>query len=136
MARKQYKCRGHTLEELQSMSMDDLIKILPSRVRRTMRRGLGETEKKFLVNVKKAHKMLAENGKIKPIKTHCRAMPVLPEMVGLQIAIYNGKEFITVDMVSDMIGQFLGEFALSRKQVKHGSPGVGATRSSLFVPIR
>lgn len=63
-------------------------------------------------------------------------MPVLPEMIGLVFSIYNGKEFVDVEVGPEMIGHFLGEFALTRKPVKHSAPGVGATRSSLFVPIK
>ena len=80
--------------------------------------------------------MIKDGKNPKPIRTHCRDMPVLPEMVGLNFEIYNGKEFVKVELVPDMIGQYLGEFSLSRKPVQHSSPGVGATRSSLFVPVR
>ncbi|MFH0859919.1 MAG: 30S ribosomal protein S19 [Candidatus Altiarchaeota archaeon] len=136
MAKKEFNYRGYNLNALQSMSMDELVKVLPSRVRRTLKRGLDDREKKLLLDVKEQRKLLSENKNPKPIRTHCRSIPVLPEMVGLKIAIYNGKEFVAVDITPEMIGQFLGEFAMSRKPVRHGAPGVGATRSSLFVPIR
>jgi small subunit ribosomal protein S19 len=63
-------------------------------------------------------------------------MIVLPEFVGRKIAVYNGKEFQEVLIQQEMIGHYLGEFALTRKPVKHTGPGVGATRSSKFMPLK
>ena len=57
-------------------------------------------------------------------------------MVGLTIGIYNGKEFLNVEITPDKLGHRLGEFALTRKKVQHSAPGVGATRGSTFVPIK
>lgn len=118
------------------MSMDDLVKIFPSRVRRTLKRGFSEMQKKLIADVKASRKILDGGGKPKTIKTHCRNMPILPEMVGLKFGIYAGKEFTEVEVKPEMVGQVLGEFALTRKTVKHSAPGIGATRSSLFVPIK
>jgi len=135
MARRIFKYKGHTLEELNAMSMDELVKIMPSRVRRTLLRGFTEEQKKLMTTVKKAHKAL-EKGRKELVRTHCRDIPILPEMVGLEFEIYNGKEFNRLEIKPEMIGQYLGEYSMTRKPVKHSSPGVGATRSSLFVPIR
>lgn len=136
MVKKEFKYRGRTLSELKQLPMDELVKILPSRARRKIRRGLGPQQKKLLVRVKKIQKDVESGKESKPIKTHCRDLPVLPDMVGLTIRIYNGKEFTPVEIQPEMIGQYLGEFSPSRKTVKHSAPGVGATRSSLFVPIK
>ena len=76
------------------------------------------------------------------IETHVRNMPVLPEMVGLTFGIHNGgaekgaNKFIMFEIKPEMIGHYLGEFSPTRKPVKHGGPGVGATRSSMFTPQR
>jgi len=70
------------------------------------------------------------------IKTHCRNMVILPEMVGLTIGVHNGKEFQSVEIVPEMIGHLLGEFAVTCKKVAHGNPGIGASRSSMYVPLR
>jgi len=136
MARKEFIYRGKTLNELLNMSMDELVKILPSRIRRNLKRGLTESEKKLLIQIKNNRKILNEGVKPKTIKTHCRDMPILPEMVGLKFSVYTGKEFVEVETKPEMIGQHLGEFALTRKPVRHSAPGIGATRSSLFVPIK
>ena len=136
MARKEFTYRGKTLNELLGMSMDDLVKLLPSRIRRNLKRGFTESEKKLLIQIKNNRKILNEGGKSGIIKTHCRDIPILPEMVGLKFGIYTGKEFVEVEIKPEMIGLHLGEFALTRKPVKHSAPGIGATRSSLFVPIK
>ncbi len=70
------------------------------------------------------------------IRTHCRDMIILPEMVGLKFAVYNGREFIVIEVKPEMIGHRLGEFSQTRKKVTHGMPGIGATRSSLYVPLK
>jgi len=136
MVKKEFKYRGYTLEQLKSMPMDELIKILPSRARRKIKRGLDDRQKKFLLDVKKAQRKRGEGGEAKAIRTHIRDLPILPDMVGLMVMVYNGKEFTPVEIKSEMIGQYLSEFSLTRRQVKHSAPGVGATRSSLFVPIK
>ena len=57
-------------------------------------------------------------------------------MVGLTIAVHNGKEFIPVKITPEMIGHYLGEFATTCKKVEHGEPGLKATRSTLFVALK
>ena len=57
-------------------------------------------------------------------------MIVLPEMVGGIVGIYNGKDFVNTEIKFDMIGKYLGEFAMSYKPTTHGRPGVGATKGS------
>lgn len=136
MARKVFKYRGVTLEELKAMSMDELVKIMPARIRRKLKKGFAEDQKKLLIRVREAQKVLKAGKKPPVIRTQCRDMPILPEMVGLEFAIHNGKEFSKFEVKPEMIGQYIGEFALTRKPVKHSAPGIGATRSSLFVPLK
>ena len=63
-------------------------------------------------------------------------MIILPEMVGVIISVHNGKEFIPVKIKPKMIGHYLGEFAVTNKPVRHGTPGIGASRSSMYVPLK
>lgn len=72
----------------------------------------------------------------KPIRTHCRDMVILPEMVGLNLLIHSGKEFESIDVKPEMIGHYLGEFVITNKKVLHGTPGIGASRSSMYVPLK
>jgi len=72
----------------------------------------------------------------KPIKTHCRDMVIIPEMVGLNLLIHSGKEFVSLDIKPEMLGHYVGEFIITNKKVLHGTPGIGASRSSMYVPLK
>lgn len=54
------------------------------------------------------------------IKTWSRASEISPEMVGFIFGVHNGKDFIPVRIVEEMVGHRLGEFSLTRKFVRHG----------------
>lgn len=136
MARKIFKYRGLTLEELQALSLDELIEILPARQRRSLKRGFLPRQQIVLDKFRKLTKEENKGGKPVVIKTHCRDMIVLPEMVGTTFGIYNGHEFTEVTFTPEMIGCYFGEFAPTRQKVTHGDPGMGATRSSMFVPLK
>ncbi len=127
--KKEFSYRGLNLEELQKLSIEELLPLLPSRIRRTIKRGLTIKQDKLLKDIEKANP-----GDM--IRTHCRDMVILPNFVGHIIHVYNGKEFHRVDIQPDMIGHYLGEFALTRQKVKHTGPGVGATRSSKYMPLK
>jgi len=127
--------RGHKLDDLVKMNMDSLIELLPSRRRRTLRRGLPPRQKKLLIKLRAARKTMRK-GKDVVVKTHCRDMVILPEMIDLTIAVHNGKDFVRVKIIPQMIGHVLGEFATTNKRVNHGSPGIGATKSSAYVPLK
>jgi len=135
MPKKEFLYRGHSIEELQGMSMDEFIKLLPARQRRSLQRGLNQTQRTLLENIRVA-KRSAQEGQKASVKTHARDMIVLPEMVGVTLLIHNGKEFNPVDVEPEMTGHYLGEFAITNKPVRHGSPGIGASRSSMYVPLK
>jgi len=135
MPKKEFTYRGHTTEELQGMSMDEFIKLLPSRQRRSLQRGLNAGQRILLENIRRAQKGQNE-GETAVTKTHARDMIILPEMVGATILVHNGKEFTPVEILPEMIGCYLGEFSITNKPVRHGSPGIGASRSSMYVPLK
>ncbi len=120
---KEQKYRGQTLEALKEMDVREVAKFLPARSRRSIMRHF-EVVEKFL---KRCEKKIANN---KRIRTHQRDIVIVPRMVGLTIGIYTGKAFEEVLITTEMIGHRLGEFALSRRVVKHGAAGIGATKSS------
>jgi small subunit ribosomal protein S19 len=132
---REFTYRSHTIDELQSMSMDEFIRLLPSRQRRSLQRGLTPEQRILLENIRSTKKVLKEGEKA-AVKTHTRDMVILPEMVGVTILVHNGKEFTAVEIEPEMIGHYLGEFAITHRPVKHGSPGIGASRSSMYVPLR
>ncbi len=129
---KEFRYRGRTLEELNSMSTEALLELLPSRARRSLNRGVSEEKRKLLedARAKKEGKLEGE------IKTHARDMIVLPTMVGLTIGVHNGREFVNLEVKPEMIGRYLGEYVITNKKVVHGTPGIGASRSSLYVPLK
>jgi small subunit ribosomal protein S19 len=135
MPKKEFAYRGHNIEELQGMSMDEFIKLLPSRQRRSLQRGLNTGQRTLLENIRRAKKSQSK-GETAVTKTHARNMIILPEMVGATLLIHNGKEFTAVEIVPEMIGCYLGEFAITNRPVRHGSPGIGASRSSMYVPLK
>ena len=135
MARKEFSYRGLSIEELQKMPMDKFISMLPSRQRRTLKKGLPPEKRKLIVRLRKAKKALQDGEKV-VVRTHRRDMVILPEMVGLTIGIHSGKDFTVVEISPEMVGHFLGEFALTRRRVKHSAPGIGATKSSMYVPLK
>ena len=123
-----FNYRGYALEQVKGMSLEQFSKVLPSRERRTLLRGLTDRQKKLLEKIKKDPKKFH--------RTHERDMIILPEMVGVRLGVYNGKEYVSVVITQEMIGHRLGEFVLTRQRVKHSAPGVGATRASKHIPLK
>lgn len=126
MAKKEFTYRGKSLEELKEMSIEDFMNLLPSRERRSLKRGIYEEGKKLL-------KLLKTKDNV---KTHCRELIILPEMVGKKIRVHRGKEFVMIIIEPEMIGYRLGDFALTRKSISHSAPGVGATKSSSNISVK
>ena len=133
MVRKEFTYRGYTIDELRKMSIESFARLVPAKERRyLLRRNFGPEGKRLLEKVK-----LAVEGKYnKPIRTHVREMVILPIMVGLTLHVYNGKEYVPIEIKPEMVGRRLGEFAITIKEVRHGQPGVGATRSSAYIPTK
>ena len=136
MARKVFKYKGYTLEELQEMSLEEVMKLYPARQRRSLKRGFLPRQQKVLDKMRKLNKEGTNDGRPVVVRTHCRDMIVLPEMVGTTFAIYDGHNFVEVKITPEMLGHYFGEFAPTRQRVQHGDPGMGATRSSMFVPLK
>lgn len=129
---KEFTYRGHTVDELKELSLEELAEVMPSRIRRTLKRGLSPQNKKLLEKIRKHNKKGVEG----VIRTHRRDFPVLPEMVGMSFAVYNGRQYIEIEISPKMVGRFLGEFSVTNKVVRHGVPGKGATRSSKYIPLK
>ncbi|KAL5111966.1 hypothetical protein TcWFU_004434 [Taenia crassiceps] len=131
-----YFYRGVDLDQLLDMSVDQLAELYSARKRRRIRRGLGIKHKALLQKLRKSKKNCPIGEKPAVVKTHLRNMIVFPEMVGSVVGIYNGKTFNQVEIRPEMIGHYLGEFSITYKPVKHGRPGIGATHSSRFIPLK
>ena len=127
MAKKEFTYRGKTSDELTKLSLNEFALLLPSRQRRSLKRGFTDQQKQLLKKIKNNEKN---------IETHCRDFIILPEMIGKTIKVHQGKEFVPVMIEPDMIGHCLGEFALTRRRVEHSAPGIGATRSSASLSVK
>mgnify|MGYP000582198198 CR=1 FL=1 len=126
--KKEFQYRGKTMEELRELSTDEVMPLLPSRARRSYRRGLNAEEEVFIKRLLRGDKPV--------LKTHRREIVILPSFVGKTVSIYTGKEFVEIEIKAEMIGHYLGEFAPTRRFSKHSGPGVGATKSSKFMPLK
>jgi len=128
-AKKEFTYRGLTVDEMKELSVDEFLQHLPARKRRSLTRGMTREQHKLLQKVKDA-----DDGDI--IRTHLRDMVVLPPFFDHELAVHNGTEYVRVKIQPEMVGHYLGEFARTRKEVKHTGPGLGATRSSKFLPLK
>lgn len=129
---KEMKFRGKSIEELNKLRPEELLNLINSRQRRSLKRGTNDEEKKLLKKLKEQK----EGKRKKPVKTHLRKMIVVPEMVGATVHVHQGKTFEPVMINEYMIGHYLAEFTLTRKKVAHSAAGVGATKSSKSASVK
>ena len=133
---KKFSYRGNDLKKLIDMNMDEMSQQLRSRQRRKLRRKMGSKYARFINKLLEAKKHTAAGDKPAAVKTHLRDCIVLPSMVQSVINVHKGNGYSNIEVKPEMIGYYLGEFAVTYKRVSHGKPGVGATHSSKFVPIK
>ncbi|XP_015666201.2 40S ribosomal protein S15 [Protobothrops mucrosquamatus] len=133
---RKFTYRGVDLDQLLDMSYEQLMQLYSARQRRRLNRGLRRKQHSLLKRLRKAKKDAPPMEKPEVVKTHLRDMIILPEMVGSMVGVYNGKTFNQVEIKPEMIGHYLGEFSITYKPVKHGRPGIGATHSSRFIPLK
>ncbi|HUV25645.1 MAG TPA: 30S ribosomal protein S19 [Methanomassiliicoccales archaeon] len=126
--KKEFTYRGFTIEELLEMPFDEMVTLMPARIRRTLIRGFNDEQRTTFEKIRDS------DGNT--IRTHRRDIPIIPQFVGKSVSVYNGKEFRDFEIKPEMIGHYLGEFAPTRGNVRHSGPGVGATRSSKFLPLK
>tara|TARA_Y100001947_G_scaffold102735_1_gene87857 strand:- start:131 stop:517 length:387 start_codon:yes stop_codon:yes gene_type:complete len=126
---KEFMYHGLSKEELANIPNEKLFKLFTARARRSFTRGINDDKRKLMEEMKD------KNNK-NPIKTHLRDVIILPYMVGVTVHIFSGKEFVPITITLQMVGHYLGEYVITNKRVNHGAPGVGASRSSLYVPLK
>ena len=129
---KKFNFKGMALEDLQKVPNEKLFELLNSRKRRSLKRGLSDNKKKIIAEIKALKEGISKN----VIKTHQRDIIILPYMVGVTLSVFSGKEFTPITLTTEMIGHYLGEYVITNKRVSHGAPGVGSSRSSLYVPLK
>ena len=127
-SKKEFTYRGLTIEKLKELSFEDFMTMVPSRQRRTFRRGLSQQQAKLITD--------SNNKPEKVLRTHRREMIIVPQFVGRTFALHNGREFVSIEIMPEMIGLYFGELAPTRTSPTHTGPGVGATKSSKFMPLK
>ena len=135
---KKFSFRGVELEKLLELSGSEVRDMLNARQRRRFSRGVPPRYNRLVRKLVKAKREAAASGpheKPAPVKTHLRNMIVMPEMIGSIVAVYNGKHFGLVEVKPQMVGHYLGEFSITYKPVSHGRAGIGATKTSRFIPL-
>ena len=115
--------RGENVEKLKNLNTREFAKVVKARTRRSLLRNYDIIE----IFVSRCEE---KNSKNKVIKTHNRALVIVPQLIGKTIGVYNGKEFVKVLISDEMLGHRLGEFSQTRKIAKHTKVGVGATKST------
>ncbi|TRY62818.1 hypothetical protein TCAL_13107 [Tigriopus californicus] len=133
---RKFTYRGVDLDQLLDMNHEQLMELFPCRIRRKFSRGLKRKPMTLIKKLRKKKKECEPNEKPDVVKTHLRDMIIVPEMTGSIVGVYNGKTFNQVEIKPEMVGHYLGEFSITYKPVKHGRPGIGATHSSRFIPLK
>merc|ERR1711881_619351 len=135
---KKFSYRGIELDKLLDLSTEEFLNMTNTRHRRSFRRGVKKRHQTLIAKMRKAKKNAGTDAgdKPAPVKTHLRNVTILPDMVGNIIGVYNGKMMLGIEVKPEMIGTFFGEYGISYKPVRHGRPGIGATHSSRFIPLK
>ena len=126
---KEFTYHGLSKEELANIPNEKLFKLFSARARRSLTRGINDDKRKLMEEMK-------DKKNKNPIKTHLRDLIILPYMIGTTVHVFSGKEFVPITITVQMVGHYLGEYVITNKRVNHGAPGVGASRSSLYVPLK
>ena len=133
---REFKFKGYLPEQLQVLPVESLLPLLNSRQRRSLDKRVGKYMTDQKRKLREEIKRNQEGKSADEIKTHLRDMIILPDMIGATIKVHNGKEFVPISIKPEMVGHYVGEYSITNKRVQHGSPGVGSSRSSLYVPLK
>ena len=126
--KKEFTYRGLTLDKHQELEFEEFLTMLPSRQRRSFKRGFSKEQAKLINDSNQSPE--------KVLRTHRREMIIIPQFVGRKFAVHNGREFVDIEIMPEMIGLYFGELAPTRTSPTHTGPGVGATKSSKFMPLK
>merc|ERR1711933_374149 len=132
---RKYSYRGIDLDKLLDFSNQDLMELFRARQRRKFSRGIKRAPITLLKKLRKAKRETAYGEKPEAVKTHLRNMTIVPEMIGSVVAVYNGKQFINVEIKPEMIGHYLAEFSITYKPIRHGREQVHPLGLSLAVHL-
>jgi small subunit ribosomal protein S15e len=132
---RKFTFRGIELDNLLDMPTADVVKMFNARQRRKFARGIQRGPMTLIKKLTKAKKECVYGEKPVAVRTHLRDTIILPEMIGSIVGVYNGKQFINVEIKPDLVGFYLGEFSITYKPVKHGRAGALMSGSKM-VPLK
>ena len=118
--KKEFTYRGFTMEQLLEMPFDEVLDLMPSRARRSFVRGLNEEQKTAFEKIK--------SGEGRSCGRTAGTYPSSRSSSARRWQSTTGRNSRKIEIKPEMIGHFLGEFAMTGRTVKHSGPGVGATR--------
>merc|ERR1711982_271846 len=121
---RKYTFRGLELDELLKLPTDSLYDLFRSKIRRKLNRSNGFKGKyqKLLTKLRNSKKNLQLGEKPPMIKTHLRNCIVTPEMIGSIVGVYTGKEYKPTEIKFDMVGTYMGEYAMTYNPTLHNRP--------------
>mmetsp|Transcript_28381 Transcript_28381/g.55176 ORF Transcript_28381/g.55176 Transcript_28381/m.55176 type:complete len:156 (+) Transcript_28381:7-474(+) len=134
--------KGKTFKKLIKFKIIELYDLLDSRRKRKISRyaarlNASKTHRLNELNfIKKFKNIVCSKIDKKALKTHIRNFIIFPVFVNKKFFIYSGKSFIKIDIKIDMIGRYFGEYSPTYSKVQHGAPGIGASHSSRFIPLK
>lgn len=134
---RKYSYRGIDFEIIKDMKFSQFAELLPSRLRRRVKRGLSSKEVK-LIKECIASKEAVTNAHEKPeiVKTHARSSIIWPCMVGSIVGVHTGNGYLPLEIKPEMLGCLLSDFTVTREHPKHGKPGISEYAGSKFVPLK
>ena len=121
---REFRFRGYNVEQLKNLSIEALLPLLNARQRRSLDKRVGKYMDDQKRKLRERIKSVREGTSNEAIRTHVRDMIILPDMVDITINIHNGKEFTPITIKPEMIGHYLGEYAITNKRVQNDAPGV------------
>lgn len=131
---REFYYKGKSLEELINMPLSAFCELLPSKLRRHIKRGITKEENEVLEKVLSTQNNPEQSQEL--IKTHERDMVIFPCMVSRTIAVHCGNGYQSFEVRPEMIGTRLKDYVMTRVICTHGKPGIGASASSKFVPLK
>ncbi|XP_037587576.1 40S ribosomal protein S15-like [Cebus imitator] len=133
-----YTYHGVDLDQLLDTSYEQLMQLYTVHQWLWLNPDLQRKQDSLRKRLCKARKEVppVEKPEVVKTQTHRWDMIILTEMVGSTVGVYNGKTFDQVEIKPEVIGHYLGKFSITCKPVNHGWPGIGATHSSCFIPLK
>merc|ERR1712146_356863 len=121
---RRYTFRGLELDDLLKLDQGSMFQLFRSRIRRKLNRSKGFKGKyqKLAEKLRKSKLNLQPGEKPPMVKTHLRNCVITPDMIGAIVGVYTGKEYKPTEIKFDMVGTYMGEYAMTYNPTLHNRP--------------